>query len=138
MRKGQFAMEYFLVIGFSLVIITPMIFLLHNEYSNVRSDVHREHVSELSRELIYQAEKLYYQGPPSQTTMTAYFPPGLTDVREENNTYLVFEFEDGREINTWSRVPINVSLRTFSGQHNIVLSVKRSETGVYVEIRDDD
>ncbi len=141
MKKGQFAMEYFLIVGFSLVIITPMIFLLYSEYGKVRSDVQYEHIIELSRELIFQAEKIYYQGPPSQTTIRAYFPPGITSIsaysESSKGSYLEFEFEDSPgKTSLWSRVPLEVDLKPFSGHHVIVLTVKEGDGGQYVLIKD--
>ena len=150
MKKGQFAMEYFLVVGFSLVIITPMIFLLYSEYGSTRTEVQYEHLVELSREIIFQAEKLYYQGPPSQTTMQAYFPPGIINMTIFNGTggeedirgvYLEFAIEDSPGlVSLWSKVPIKIddNFKPFQGLHVLVLQVKRDSTGQYVLISEKD
>lgn len=78
MGKAQFAMEYLLVVGFSLVIIVPVIGLLYQEYDQNRTDVRVEHLTELSREIVFQAEKVYYQGAPSRVVIETYIPPGTT------------------------------------------------------------
>ncbi len=146
MNKGQFAMEYFLVVGFSLVIITPMIFLLYSEYGSTRTEVQYEHLVELSREIIFQAEKLYYQGPPSQTTMQAYFPPGILEMTIFDDgsilgAYLEFAIEDSPgQVSQWSRVPIKIDdgFVPFQGLHVLVLQVKTDASGQYVLISEKD
>lgn len=78
MGKAQFAMEYLLVVGFSLVIVIPVIGLLYQEYDQNRTDVRVEHLTELAREIVFQAEKVYYQGAPSRVVIETYIPPGTS------------------------------------------------------------
>ncbi len=143
MRKAQFAMEYLLVVAFSVVIILPIIHFLYQEYDDNRSEVHTEHMVEVGRELVYQAERIYYQGAPSRTSVEAYFPPGL-DMANINSThsFIEFSFDGGYDPPLIvSKVPINGSLRLFSGPHTIMLRVVDAgpvgPVGDYVEITDE-
>ncbi len=128
MGKGQFAMELLLVISFSLLILIPVIALLYQEYDKNRTDVHLEHLSELAREITYQSERIYYQGPPSRITIEAFFPPQLA-VASINENYVYFELESTTvPIEYPSSVPLSGSLRTFSGPHRITLQAHDNGT----------
>lgn len=79
--KAQFAMEYLMVVGFSLAILVPAIAILYNEYTNSQTQVDVEHLSTVAREIIFQAEKIYYQGAPSQTQVEVFFPESIDMVK---------------------------------------------------------
>ncbi len=141
-RRAQFAMEYLLVIAFSVVIILPVINYLYQEYDANRSEVYLDQMHQFSNELVFQAEKIYYQGFPSKTIVSAYFPPGIKSIiinSSANFIEVLFDNDFNPPI-VISRVPISGSLKTFSGPHNVLLEVvdagPAGPEGDYVRISD--
>ena len=80
MVRAQFAMEYILVAAFSLLIILPVTAILYHEYDQNRTQVAVEHLSEVSRTIVYKAENIYMQGAPSKTSFEVYFPQGVESI----------------------------------------------------------
>lgn len=123
-------MEYLLVVGFSLAIIIPVTALLYGEYQESKTELDLEHLTEVARELVFQAEKLYYQGAPSSTTVEASFPNGVTRaavVRDLDSGVSSVEFEISRSdvvVYADSKVPLQpTEFGTYPGPHRISLVV---------------
>jgi hypothetical protein len=138
MKNAQFAMEYLLVVAFSVILTVPLIWYLFQGYDNLKQDVNIEHLVEVSREISFQAEKIFYQGPGSRTIISAYFPQGITSVTinktEHNYGWIDFELEgfDGtitRTIN--ARICDHTQLPTFSGPHNLEI-IANSSSGCII------
>lgn len=116
-------MEYLLVVGFSLLIIIPLALILNEEYALHKQDVHAEHLSEVAREIAYQAEKLYYQGAPSTTTITVSFPSGVTSANVTKGS-IEFSLESSSiTIYAESKAPLEGDLLEHQGMHTITLRV---------------
>ena len=148
-------MEYLLVVGFSLVIVVPTVALLYHEYDQNRTQVRVEHLTELSREIAFQAEKMYYQGSPSRVTVEAYFPPGievfevtdydpLTTITDAHTVLFKLASTD---VSIYADTKINIKEirfeKPFSGKHYLTISVNpgadpRAVTDDYIEISDAD
>ncbi|MFP4567373.1 MAG: hypothetical protein ACLFN8_00360 [Candidatus Woesearchaeota archaeon] len=133
MRKAQFAMEYMLVVAFSIVLMIPLVWYLYQGYDDLRGDVNVEHLVEVAREVSFQAEKLFYQGPGSRTIISAYFPQGVTKahINRTGQNYGVIEFElEGFAGTIYSTIQASicdhVALPTFSGPHNIEIITNSS------------
>lgn len=134
MRRAQFAMEYLLVVAFSVMLTIPLIWYLFQGYNDMTKDVHVEQLSEVAREVAFQAEKVFYQGPGSRSVISAYFPPGVTNAnitKSGNGAWIEFEL-DGFVGNIESYIAADVCgdyvLGTFSGPHKIRV-VANSSTG---------
>lgn len=127
MRRAQFAMEYLLVVGFSLFLIVPAVALLHQSYAEQKVDIHLEQLTEVARQLAYESERIYYQGAPSRTSIEVYFPAGLEYARVRNN---VFEFKletDIRESYAACKVPLeDFEFRNSQGTHTITLQAENN------------
>ena len=120
-------MEYLLVIGFSLAIILPVTALLYHEYQQNKTDLYLDHLSELSRELAFQAEKLSYQGAPATTTITASLPPGVTAATIHEHS-IEFTLENS-PISIYADTASNLlpgTLPTYPGPHTLMLTVEEA------------
>lgn len=124
LRKAQFAMEYLLVVGFSLLIIIPLIVLLNDSFQGQKTDVHAEHLSAVAREISFQAEKIYYQGAPSLTTLQVSFPPQISAANVEEQAILFVLEGSAISIYSESKVPLQGTLLTHQGLHTITLRVE--------------
>ncbi|MFP4524622.1 MAG: hypothetical protein ACLFO2_04920 [Candidatus Woesearchaeota archaeon] len=121
MRRGQFAMEYLLVIGFSLLLILPITVVMFQSYQSHKQDIHIDHLSSLAEEIAYQSEKLYYQGAPATTTIVASIPEGVNRT-EVSGTTIEFYLEDTtRTAYADAGVPVKGVISPAQGKHTLTL-----------------
>ena len=144
-KKAQFAMEYLLVVAFSIVLTIPLIWYLYVGYEGVRQDVHVEQLAEVARELAFQSEKVYYQGPGSRSVLIASFPQGVTEAKVvrgglSNAGTIEITLEGHGTINYGVYVPLceksddYYDLETFSGPRNIRIIANVSTGCIYYNV----
>ena len=125
MKKAQFAMEYLLVVAFSVMLTIPLVWYLFQGYNEMARDVGVEQLSEVARELSFQAERVYYQGPGSRSLVSAHFPAGVTSAvinKTNDNAWVEFKVEGfvgSIESFINAEVCDTYYLKTFSGPHTI-------------------
>ena len=117
-------MEYLLVVGFSLLIIVPLILILNTSYQQQAEDVHLEQLSSIAKELAYQADKLSFQGAPAQTTLQATFPQHVEEAIIEDHA-IIFTLEDTEiTILSETHAQLKGTLKKYPGLHTITLRVE--------------
>lgn len=143
MKKAQFAMEYMLVVAFSVVLMIPLIGYLYKGYDDMQTDVDVEHLSEVARELSFQAEKIYYQGPGSKTTIATHFPQRveLATIKNITSNHGSIEFQlQGFQGTIFKTINADIckeyDLQTFSGPHNIEIIANNTGCLIIQETQD--
>lgn len=107
-RKAQAAVEYMMIIGIVLVILTPIVsYSYQYNETSVRTGQAMLAVSKLTS----AADSLYAQGPGAKTTMDIFLPPG----------YLEQSFV--------SENTMDIKISTPSGINDIVKITKANLTG---------
>jgi uncharacterized protein (UPF0333 family) len=90
MKRGQAAMEYLAVIGFALLMIVPIIFIFFSQSEDITQQLTMNQIREIGRKVVNTAEKIYYLGEPSQTTLKIYMPNNVEQVNISGRT-IVFK-----------------------------------------------
>ncbi|MFH1134370.1 MAG: hypothetical protein V1735_07845 [Nanoarchaeota archaeon] len=90
MKRGQAAMEYLAVIGFALLMIVPIIFIFFSQSEDITQQLTMNQIREIGRKVVNTAEKIYYLGEPSQTTLKIYMPNNVEEVNINGRT-IVFK-----------------------------------------------
>lgn len=142
-KKAQFAMEYLLVVGFSVALTIPLIWYLYVGYEDTSRSVNIEQLSEVARELAFQSEKVYYQGPGSRSVVIAHFPEGVEEFKIENHTHqernfgiITFEYSgfDGTIERVFEAYVCNeYSIKDIGGAHNIKIISNLSTGCIFYE-----
>ena len=131
-KKGQFAMEYLLVTAFSLAILLPIILLLNDKYSESSSEIQVQQMNEIAREIAYQADKIFIQGAPARTSFNAYFPGEIDYITvggPASGQVIIFHHKHSDVIAVGdTHAQLQGTLRSFSGPHEIILSVNDAGT----------
>ena len=131
-RRGQVSIEFMVVVGFMLLVLTPLIIAYYQNTQSSSNTIQSEQLDKVAREITDTAETVYYLGEPSKITIQAYIPHGVKRVTISNNE-IVFKVIRGAktaDIVSVSKVNITGSIGTSEGIHNIVLEAKEG----YVEI----
>jgi hypothetical protein len=123
-KRGQAAMEFLSVYAFIFLMMIPLIIIFMVEYDDMRDSLASNQIKNLAIKMVDKAESVYYQGPPSKTTLRVYFPDGLHNITLSNRE-LVFRYRTHsnniQEIFFTSQVNISGSLTPAQGLHDIII-----------------
>lgn len=103
-------MEYLLVAGLIILIILPSIYVFYSYSHRSNEEIRQSQLNEVGRGIVDAAEKVYYLGGPSKTTLDATMPEGVIGMEIWRNQELVFFLNDGSEIAFKSRVNITSNM----------------------------
>jgi uncharacterized protein (UPF0333 family) len=132
--KAQVSMEYLVIVGFVVVIVIPMILIFYTYADRTEDEIISNQIQKIGLKIGDSAEAMYYLGEPSRTRVRAYFPKNINNVTIGNNeiTFIIHTKEGDDHIVVYTTVPVQGSLDTHAGYHNINVRSK----GSYVEITD--
>jgi uncharacterized protein (UPF0333 family) len=134
-KQGQVAMEYLIIMGFIFFMIIPLTIIFLQQSDSLSMDVAISTASKINKEIIDKSEEIYYKGPPSKTTISAYFPDRIENITISSyEISMIVTGQKGRthDINYPSEINLTGSLKTFKGVHNIEIESK----GDYILITD--
>jgi len=118
--KAQAAMEYLMIAGFVMLIMLPLVYLVYNYTQESGADIVNAQITKLGRDLVNNAESVYYFSSPSKITLDFNMPRGVHNITIQQNplesgckkcTELVFlvQQKEGKAVLTFST---NVDIRT--------------------------
>lgn len=132
--NAQVSVEYLVIVGFVAVIVIPMLLIFYTYADRTEDEVISNQVNKIGLKVSDAAEAMYYLGEPSRTKVRAYFPKNINNITVGNNelVFMIHTKEGEDDIVLYTPVPIQGSLDTHSGYHNINVRSR----GSYVEITD--
>ncbi len=84
-RRSQVSMEYMLVVGFTLLLIVPILVLYGREKEAINNQVSMRQAENIARKIADSAETVYYIGKPAKTTLKVYMPQRVHSATVANN-----------------------------------------------------
>mgnify|MGYP000139883470 CR=1 FL=1 len=88
-KRGQISTEYLLVISFVLFVVLSALGIAMTYSAQMKDTLKFNQIETFSQNVISAAETVYYSGEPSKTTVKAYLPEGIREIRIKDN-YLIF------------------------------------------------
>jgi uncharacterized protein (UPF0333 family) len=79
-RKAQISVEYVLVVGFALLMIIPVVVVFFKQTNELGDSLSISQAEKIVKRIAETAEVVYYQGEPSQNTLTMYFPERINAI----------------------------------------------------------
>jgi uncharacterized protein (UPF0333 family) len=131
-KRGQISTEYMLVISFVIFIVLTALGIAFSYSSEIGDVIKLNQIESFSQKVVSQAESVYYAGEPSRTSVKAYLPDGINEIRILDY-YIVFNVSTSSgntETAFKSNVNITGSIRTNSGLRVIYLNA--TSNGVIV------
>ncbi len=116
-KKAQVSMEYMMVVGFSLLMIMPIIAIYGMERQSINNQVNAKQAGNIAKKIVDSAETVYYLGKPAKTTLKVYMPSNVERI-EINNREIVFKVRVGKlltDIVGTSQVNMTGNLSTGQG-----------------------
>ncbi|HLC47378.1 MAG TPA: DUF4215 domain-containing protein [Candidatus Nanoarchaeia archaeon] len=136
-RKSQAATEYILIVGIALMALIPLSIFVYTYIAGANRDITDSRTDRIATDIVSAAEKVYYLGPPSRTTLSLDFPQKVlnADVTEEKDL-VFFVGEEGSPREILKSSPVKLwSLLTpedlTPGKHNIKIDAEREYALVY-------
>ncbi len=125
-NKSQVSMEYVLIIGFSIFIIIALLAIAQLYSSGVNEQVITNQLDKLAKEIVNNAESLYYFGEPSSVTIKAYIPSNVKDIDISGNeiTFTIKTRHGDTDISYPSSVNLDGSLSVSYGYRNIEITAR--------------
>ena len=82
-------MEYMLIVGFSLLLIMPVLVIYGTEKQSISNQVSYSQAKQIATKIADSAETVYYLGKPSRTTIRVYMPYNIQDITFNNYEVVV-------------------------------------------------
>jgi len=114
-------MEYMLIVGFSLLVIIPLIIIFFINSGEITERMGYNQVNQIALKIVEASESVYYLGEPSQTMITTNFPSMVSSIALSGKS-VVFTVETSAgmsDIVQVSKVNLTGSLSPEEGIHYI-------------------
>jgi uncharacterized protein (UPF0333 family) len=127
-KKSQVSMEYVMLVGFTFLIIIPLIIIGFIYSSESEGQIITGQISQVTKTIVDSAEEVYYYGEPAKTEIDIYVPKNIESVQITGNTILfkVQTVNGITDVAYSSSVPINGSLPATEGIKHIKIEAKGS------------
>lgn len=79
-KRAQAAVEYVMVAAFALLIIIPATYFFYSYSHSAQQRINEAQLSKLGRDIVNNAESIYYHGYPSQITLEEQMPAGIRHI----------------------------------------------------------
>ena len=84
-EKAQASFEYILTAAIVGMVILPAAYLFYRHSKSAADEIDKAQLDRLGREIISTAEKVYFQGAPSRTTLEAMMPTVVQNISIAGN-----------------------------------------------------
>lgn len=124
LKRGQISTEYLLVISFVLFIVLSALGIAFSYSAQIKDSMKFNQIESFSQKVISQAETVFYSGWPARTSVKAYLPEGINQIRVMDY-YLVFNVStnSGEAVTAYkSNVNLTGSISPNSGLRIIYLN----------------
>lgn len=129
-NNGQSAMEYMMIIAFSLLIVTPIYLFVTDQTYQTRADLQTSILQDSLRSVADSANMVYTQGYPARTTTELHLPDGMENVSLVNSTIRarVRVGDSYSDYHGFSDAELSGELPQTSGSY--IIKLKATEEGV--------
>ncbi|MBN2458408.1 hypothetical protein JXB31_04740 [Candidatus Woesearchaeota archaeon] len=122
-KRCQVSLEYMLMVGFTLLLIIPIVMIYGSEKQAISDQVSFSQASQIATKITDSVETVYYLGKPSQTTIRVYFPQNIDEMIISDNE-VVIRLNVGNTITeavSISQVNMSGNLDVGPGIHEILI-----------------
>jgi Flp pilus assembly pilin Flp len=78
--SGQAAIEYLMIAGFVMTIMLPLVYLVFNYTQESTADITNAQIQKFGRDLVNNAESVYFFSEPSKITLEMNMPQGVRNI----------------------------------------------------------
>jgi uncharacterized protein (UPF0333 family) len=96
-KRGQLSIEYLMIIGFSLFIITILMLVYSQQTTQQGSEIAFTQVNKVGKKIVDTAQEIFYRGADSRKTIQIYMPANVKNSTVFSNA-IVFAVETNQGI----------------------------------------
>lgn len=140
LKRGQISIEYLMITGFVIFLVISILGIALLYTASVKDELKFNQLERFAIKVISNAERVFFEGEPSQVTINAFLPSGVQSiyVDESNGEYtLVFNLSSGSGesvIGFSSDVPVSLVSPGISTSEGLKrLEIKAIATEVTIE-----
>jgi len=123
------------MMGFSMLMLIPIILLFATESQNIKSDIAASHATQVARKIADKAEEMYYQGEPSRTTIRVSIPQGVESIEFQNKEVIInYKTPDNIIQQIIQITPVNITGNISSAKGIHFIEIKSE--GEYILVSD--
>ena len=89
-KKSQIAMEYMLIVGFAFITSILMFVLFYGESAEISSQITSKQIDQVATQIASSADKIYYLGENSKTTLKVNIPSNLDNATVGNHEIVFY------------------------------------------------
>ncbi|MBI4438967.1 hypothetical protein HY640_03490 [Candidatus Woesearchaeota archaeon] len=87
--KAQVSTEYMIVLGFALLLTIPGIIIFFSQSGRNVEQINSLQAKQIASRIVDNAEKVYYLGKPSSTTIKVVMPRGVESISVLNRAVVI-------------------------------------------------
>ncbi|MBI2452012.1 hypothetical protein HYV50_02955 [Candidatus Pacearchaeota archaeon] len=125
-KRGQISVEYLIVISFVTFVALSILGIALFYSAEIKDSIKFSQLEQFAKKITSSAERIYYSGEPSRTTISAYLPEGVQAVTIQNKD-IIFNVStsSGTSVIAYSsNVPIQGTITPTPGVKKIKLEIK--------------
>lgn len=88
--RGQVSIEYVMIVGFSLLIIAPMLVIAMRTSDTYQTSIEQTQLKRVADDLAALADEVSFEGAPSSRSASVYFPSRI-DSATTSGRFLILE-----------------------------------------------
>ncbi len=125
-KRGQVSIEYMVVIGFVTLIILSLLLLSRYYSRDIETAINTNQIDKLAKEIVDNAEYIYYFGEPSKTTIKVFIPKEVEqiDVNTNEINFRVATPNGDTDIFYRSAVNLSGTISTAYGFHYLTIEAR--------------
>ncbi|MCD6477476.1 MAG: hypothetical protein J7K87_00545 [Candidatus Aenigmarchaeota archaeon] len=122
--KGQAAVEYMIIIGIAIAILTPLFVIIDSYTYESKQDLRTKALEDGLDSIAESANMVYFQGYPARISVTVYIPQGviLTNVTGDFIRVRLESKNGYNDVISVTDAPVNGTLPTSSGTYKVTVS----------------
>jgi len=122
-RRGQASIEYLIILGFTFLMLIPLIYLFYTQQNSFQSDVAASQADKVVQKIADAADAVYYLGEPSQQTLLLNYPDNILNitVTGQSVSFLIEGTGGKYEVIKWTSANLTGNLSPSEGLHHVIV-----------------
>ena len=130
--KTQVSVEYLIIVGIALLLLTPMILYATSLLSSSKKELRINLAEDTVKSLAEAADWVYSLGPPSRMELTIYVPEKVNETLIEDHTILMKLEDYPSPISTSTKANVTGNIPVENGYYKVWIIAEENYVNISV------
>jgi len=130
--KTQVSVEYLIIVGIALLLLTPMILYATSLLSSSKKELRINLAEDTVKSLAEAADWVYSLGPPSRMELTIYVPEKVNETLIEDHTILMKLEDYPLPISTTTKANVTGNIPVENGYYKVWIIAEENYVNISV------